>query len=195
MQADIVVDFESVARMNNLPLRMAAGVLAVAALLLCGCPPEEFPNTPAVTLEEINRIRNDADLDPQARRVALAELGLSESTINVLLSTLRTANQFGGTLRSAYDKVTTGRLFALTPDEVQIYADEASAVDDPLNVQLTDRQAQAIVTFFNDFHVTTPGELDALLRQTGFTPPETIPEGVLASVFVDFDPERLLPRF
>ena len=76
-------------------------------------------------------------------------------------------------------------------DEVQIYADAAGTVDTTIAVTLSDAQAQAIVTFFNDFRPHTRDELKALLATTGVTVPDTIPSGVLTNVFVDFDPQQL----
>jgi len=176
-------------------LKRACGylLLGLGVAFLCGCPAENFPDAVPSTLRDITVIVNDTDLTLQERRIKLADLGLSAEVINVLFSTERTANQYGGDLRTAYDKVVAGRLLDLTPDEVQIYGDGASAADTTLSITLTDAQAQAIVTFFDDMHITTSASLEAYLDQTDASVPDTIPSGVLQSLFVDFDPQLLLP--
>ncbi len=169
-------------------------LLGLGAVLLCGCPAENYPDTVPSTLRDINLIVNNTDLTLTQRRAKLAELGLSAEIINVLFSTERTANQFGGDLRTAYDKVVAGRLLDLTPDEVQLYGDGASAADTTLSITLTDAEAQAIVSFFDDLHITTSASLEAYLDTPDAAVPDTIPDGVLKSLFVDFDPQLLLPN-
>ena len=114
--------------------------------------------------------------------------------INALLTSERTANQYGGDLRSAYDKVKSERFNELTPDEVQLYGDEASDVDDGISFTLTDEQAQAIVDFFQDNSVATRNELIAFLddpiKVAGIS--SEIPSDVLNDLFIDFDPDALL---
>lgn len=175
--------------------RVIVGTLVLCgAILLGGCPPEDYERRVPTTLDEINRIIDDSSLDPQETREALAALGLTPSTINALLTDIRQANQYGGTPRSAYLKVAGDRLLELTPDEVQIYGDHASEADADLNLELSDEEAQAIVDFFNDYGISSRDKLAAYLDTTGTTVPSAIPDGVLDGLFVDFDPDVLLPN-
>lgn len=169
-------------------------IAVMVSFLAGGCPPENYPYLAPATLRAIDRIRNDDDLGPQEKRTQLEALGLSPVTVNVLLQDERLANQFGGTLRTAYTKVVAPNYRALTPDEIQIYGDEASAVDTTLSVELTDAEAQAIATFFKDEEISSADDLAAFLEDSANEVPEVIPDGVLRSLFVDFDPTRLLPR-
>jgi hypothetical protein len=173
----------------------AAGAI-LAGLLLVGCPAENYPNQVPATLTDINRIVNSTTLDPQEQRSELEALGVTDSTINAFLSSIRLANQYGGNLRSAYNKVVNGQFTSLTPDEVQIYGDQASLVDPnhALQVNLSDDEAQAVVNFFQDNNIPSKDALSAWLSEAGNTPPTTIPSGVLKALFVDFDPKLLLPK-
>jgi hypothetical protein len=178
-------------------MRLSATVLIIGLLVLTwGCPPEDYPNIVNPTLRDINLIRNDTDLNAQEKRAELEALGIDPFTINAILRTERTANQFGGDLRTAYDKVVGGRMNELTPDEVQIYGDSASALDtqDTLDVSITDDGAQAIVSFFQQERITTRDELTVYLNNADNTVPSNVPENVLKPLFVDFDPQRLLPK-
>lgn len=169
-------------------------VAVAVSVLVGGCPPESYDNLAPATLRAINRIVDDNDLTPQEKRTELEALGLSPMTVNVLLQEERLANQFGGDLRTAYVKVTTPDYRALTPDEIQLYGDEASEVDTTLEVELTDKEAQAIAQFFDDEEISSPEDLEAFLEDSDNEVPEVIPDGVLRSLFVDFDPTRLLSR-
>ncbi len=181
--------------MESTLLRLSLGLtVLLAAALLGGCPPEEFGHALPTTLTDVTRIVDDTTLTDQEKRVQLEGLGLSPSTINAFLQAQRTGNQFGGDLRSAYDKVVGNRLTALTPDEVQIYGDEAGAADKTLTATLNDEQAQAVVTFFSDFGISSRDELTAFLDTPGQTVPSLIPDGVLRALFVNFDSDLLLPR-
>lgn len=173
---------------------LQGGVVALAAL--CGCQPTGFPASVDATLDEIDRIVDNTDLSPQEKRSRLEALGLSPAVINGLLRDERTGNQFGGDLRSAVGKVVGAQFASLTPDEIQIYADEASAADGPLNVTLSDAQAQAIVSLFADENIQAAVDLDAFLDDPANVAglPELITEDTLRDVFVDFDPTRLFER-
>ncbi len=176
---------------------MRALVLLTGLTLLGACvPPEHFENAASATLQDIDPIRNDTKLTVQQKRGKLAALGLDPLTINALLQSERLGNQFGGDLRTAYNKITGGQMTALTADEVQIYGDEASALDanDQLNVTLTDEEAQAIVTFLITNNLDTRTALGAFVDNANNIVPATIPDGVLKALFVDFDPTRLLPK-
>lgn len=77
----------------------------------------------------------------------------------------RTSNQGGGTILSATGKMVGGRMTQLTPDEVQIVADQINDLNPQVNLTLDDDQAQAIVDFlaqnginsFDDFQNLEPG--------------------------------------
>jgi len=164
-----------------------------AMLMIAGCPPEDYDAVAPATLAEIDLIRNDADLTVQEQRTQLEALGLSPLLVNALLQDQRLGNQYGGDLRTAYGKIVEPDLSGLTPDEIQIFGDEASALDDELEVALTDEEAQAMVIFFDQYHLSTPAELDTFLAESPGSVPGKIPDGVLQALFVDFDPSLLLP--
>ena len=172
--------------------------IAIGVLLsVGGCPPEIFTNMLPATLEEINDVRGDSSLSAQEKRTQLEALGVTPLTINALLSSERLGNQYGGDLETAYAKLIAPNLRALTPDEVQVFGDEATAaVDDDtvLSVALTDAEALAITTFFDDNGLLTPAQLEAYLDDTANTVPDTIPDDVLQGLFVDFDTDLLIPR-
>ncbi len=175
---------------------LAGFALLWAATLLTGCPAENFQNKAPPTLQDINLIVKNTALTPQEQRTQLEALGLSDSTINAFLSSQQYGNQFGGTPRTTYDKVVGSAFTQLTPDEVQIYGQGASASDpnQQLSVSLTDNEAQAVVDLFHDFNISSKDALSAWLDTPGNTPPSTIPTGVLRAVFVDFDPKFLVPN-
>jgi len=170
---------------------LRAAVLGLI-LLVGGCPPENYPNLAPATLADVDRIRNDDTLTAQEQRAQLAALGFSPLTINALLQDKPLANQFGGDLRSAYQKVVAPDFLALTPDEIQIYATKASEVDDALNVDWDDTAALNIRDLFAREDLSSADELAAFLDAF----PGSVPTGVtveeLRSVFVDFDPDLLL---
>ncbi|MEW6250401.1 MAG: hypothetical protein AB1716_07125 [Planctomycetota bacterium] len=176
--------------------RILPVLVSAAAILLTGCPPENYPNVVGTTISEVDRVRNDEDLTPQQKRDSLAQQGFAPTTINALLSTERLANQFGGDLRTAYVKVTGGQLLDMTPDEVQIYGDEASGVTDTdqLDVVIEDAEAQAIVTLFQQNRIRTPEDLSDFLANPDSVIPSDIPPDVLRPLFIEFDPDLLLPE-
>jgi hypothetical protein len=177
------------------PVRLVAVLLISigAVLFVCGCPPETYPNVVPATLAEINPIVDSTTLTSQQQRLQLAALGLVPETINALLRSERTGNQYGGDLRTAYEKVIVPNFELLTPDEVQIYGDGASEADPNLSFSLTDSQAQAIVTLFADNALRTPDELSTFLADPATVLPTTIPDNTLTPLFVEFDPNLLLP--
>lgn len=161
---------------------------------LGGCPPELYPTLAPTTLEEANEIINDADLTRQERRDELAALGFSQRTINALLSADRFANQYGGDPRSAYEKVTAPDYTRLTPDEVQFFNADAVSVSADYSTEVDDVAAQAIVDLFREYDLDSPEELEAFLDDESNRVPTTIPEGVLEFLFVELDPDLVLPR-
>jgi hypothetical protein len=169
-------------------------IVLAAAGTLAGCDAPRPDALPA-GLDEINLILDNTALSAQQKRVSLEDLGLSPVVINGLLRSERTGNQFGGDLRSAYDKVVGGTLDQLTPDEVQIYGDAA----EPLagtgsDFTFTDAQAQEIVDFFVSHAVATSADLVAVLDDPAQAAglPADISSTALTGLFVDFDPELLL---
>ena len=175
--------------------RLATAALLFSVLIAAGCNPEVFRSAVPTTLEDINRIVNDSGLSAQEKRTQLVALGVSPSTINALLRSERTGNQFGGDLRTAWEKVTASAFNALTPDEVQIYGDGASAVDDAddLDVELTDDEAASVTVFFDDFAIVSAEQLASFLDQGG-EPTGLVDPNVYRALFVDFDPNTLIPN-
>lgn len=167
-------------------------LVLLGAALPGGCPRENYADLAPTDLAAVNRIIN-GDLEGNDRREALAELGLSPLMINAVLRSEGLLNQFGGTRRTAYEKVAGDRLLDLTPDEVQIYANSVNQIDTDIAYTLTDSQAQDIVTFFNDYGIRTRAALESFLDTPGSEVPDTIPDGALRDLFVDFDPALLLP--
>lgn len=167
-------------------------VLAVS--LLCWACPAPLPNAHPTALPEVNAIRDDGDLTPQEKRAALAALGFAPTTINALLRDERLANQFGGDLRSAYDKVTSDQIDALTPDEIQAYGDGANEAEDSNDYTLDDAEAQVLVDFFDANAIQSEGDLVDFLDDPAkaATVPTGIPEGILNDLFIEFDPDALL---
>ncbi len=171
-------------------------VLVGAIAVLAGCPSDNYPTDVGTNMQDVERIRTDTSLTPQQQRDQLAALGFDSDTINALLSITRLANQGGGTLRTAYVKITGGQLNALTPDEVQYYGDAVSAFDPNgvFNTTLTDAQAQAIVTLFQQNNLRTTADLSNWLANANNVVPATIPANTLKPLFIDFDPKQLLPQ-
>jgi hypothetical protein len=165
---------------------------ALAALVgACRGPLDEavFP-----TLADINTIRNDTSLTSQEQRAALTDLGLSPATVNGLMRGVRTANQDGGDLRTAYDKVVGDHLDEMTPDEVQLYGDAASSTGAKNSYTLSDTEAQAIVSFFRDNGIATKDQLLLFLDDPAneLTMSSDIPSGALDDLFVTFDTNLLI---
>jgi hypothetical protein len=179
--------------MRCIPVSVLLGSLALFA---CGCPSENYPNLLPATGVELNRVLQNSQLTLQETRTELANLGVDPVTINGLLQADRLGNQFGGDLRTAYTKITQPDFMSLTPDEVQVWGDEASALDpnDSLEVTLTDAAAQAIVTLFRNEGLASATALENFLADPLSSIPSAIPDGVLQSLFVDFDPENLLTK-
>ena len=180
-------------RIDMRGLQKAIIGIATLALLLGACD-VQLRNAFPATLKDVDEIRDNSSLTAQEKRTALVALGFSPTVINALLTDERTANQYGGDLRSAYDKVKGERFTELTPDEVQLYGDGAGDVDDGISFTLTDEQAQAIVDFFQNNSVAIRNELIAFLEDPikAATISSKIPANALNDLFVDFDPDALL---
>jgi hypothetical protein len=159
----------------------AIGVVGVVAATGCGQP--YYGAALDATLEQVELIRESDTLTPQEMREALAEYDIDPVTINGLLLGVRLANQFGGDLSSAYDKVVNDQLSEMTPDEVQYYGD---ATD---QTTLDDAEAQAIVDFFQDDGINSLTELEGFLDDPANQLPDGIDEASLRSVFIDTSTE------
>jgi len=174
---------------RTISVRAAAiGGLALLVLWGAACGQNIYPDAFDPVLRDVNAIVNDADLSGQEKRRRLEELGIDALTINALLRADRTANQFGGDLRSAFDKVTEERFTELSADEIQLYADAASEAVGGPNFNLADDQAQAIVIFFGQNNLNSPDDVEAFLDDPVNEVPTTIPDNAVREIFVDFDP-------
>ena len=161
------------------PKRLFAAVIGVTiGLSTAGCGQFMYDALP-LTLEELDDIRNDTSREPQEKRDALAALGLDAVTINGLLFGERLGNQFGGTLASAYAKVSENRWTALTPDEVQFYGDATDVA------QYADAEALAIVAFFNDEDINTEDALEEFLEDPAKELPTGIDQVNLEEIFIN----------
>ena len=174
-------------------MRNVCFVTVALLALLAGCAGPLAESMP-FTRADISKITADDTLTPQEKRTELEKLGLSPTVINAILSGTRLGNQYGGDLRTAYEKVTTGRYNEMTPDEVQIFGDEASSVDDTLDYTITDGQAQDIVSFFEANEIATVDDLLNFLDDpmSVLSIPGTIPDGVLNDLFINFDTDLLI---
>lgn len=166
------------------------GLTAAAAglvTLLAGCGAQGLYTFLPATLDHVDDIRNNAALEPQEMRDQLAALGFDPVTINGLLNSVQFGNQFGGTITTAYNKVVNGAMFSLTPDEIQIYANESGAGS------FTDDSAQKLATYFADNGITTRESLGTALDDPTIEFVSGPSMDTVRAVFVDFDPADLLP--
>ena len=154
-------------------------VLLSGICLSIGCGQVFYPAALGLSLEDVQEIINNDSLDAQEKRERLADNGIDEVVINGLLKDERLANQFGGDLESAYDKVVGDQMTEMTPDEVQYYGD---ATD---QTTYDDTEAQAIVDFFIDNEIDSLTELEDYLDDDTQEIPSAIDETNLRSVFID----------
>lgn len=169
----------------NIPMR---SIFPALLLALTGCGAVHFPNeVEAANLTEVNQIRNNANLTGQEKREQLQALGFDDVTINGLLRGDRTANQFGGTANTAFDKVTSGVLLTLTPDEIQLYGDLTNAA------VFSDAQAQELSDLFIDNLIATTDELEAWLTDNDIDSASGLTDEDVQAVFIDTDPDSLIP--
>lgn len=159
-----------------------------AALLAGGCGQDFYPASLDVTSNAVDEIRDDSGLDAQEKRERLREFGLSELVINGLLRGERTGNQYGGTLTTAFDKVSDGVFATLTPDEIQLYGD-ASATR-----TYSDAEAQAVSDLFVVQVINTADELAEYLDNPAIELDAEIDAEDLRAIFVDLAPDDLLDR-
>lgn len=93
----------------------------------------------------------------------------------------RTNNQGGGNIVTAGAKVAGGNIAALTPDEIQILADNVTEFQDtPVDVpELTDAQATAASDFLIANDVKTIEDVQSLIQQIEADPTSiVIPDSV-----------------
>ncbi|MGE3182217.1 MAG: hypothetical protein AB7N71_11350 [Phycisphaerae bacterium] len=174
---------------------MFSAIATSVTFLAGGCPNATRTEFPTNFLEA-NRFIQDTSLTPQERREQIRLLGITDSVINALMLDTRLGNQFGGDLRSAYDKVTGNGYQRLTPDEVQFFGDEATDVSASVDATLDDEEAQAIVNLFQDESLNNSADLATFLADPANSVkiPDAIPDGVLEDLFVDFDTDLLIER-
>jgi hypothetical protein len=161
-------------------------VTGLSMSLVAGCGQTEFDDALGVTLEQVDDIRASGALTPQEKRDALAAYGLSPVMINGLLQDERLANQFGGDLSSAYDKVVNHQLTEMTADEIQYYGDATDVTT------YDDEEALAILHFFADEGIDGVGEeginsrkeLEDYLDDSATGLPPEIDETNLRGVFI-----------
>lgn len=170
----------------NMRLRLFPASTAVCALLM-GCGAQNLDTFLPTTLDHVDDIRNSTALEPQEMRDQLAALGFDDVTINGLLRAITFGNQFGGTITTAYNKVVNGEIFSLTPDEIQIYANESGAGS------FTDDSASKLAAWFADNSITTGESLGTALDDPAIEFVSGLGADTVRAVFVDFDPADLLP--
>lgn len=172
-------------------MKYAFCMICAGLLTSWGCVPQPSPHSVGPTLDQIEAVRDDASLTLQERRLRLAEMGLSEVVINVVMIEQRLANQFGGDLRTALNKITSDRLHELTPDELQYYADAASGQGGAPLFDISDDEAQAIVDLLvmNDLH--SADDVTDFLRDNPELP-EDITRQLLEDLLVEVDPLTLV---
>jgi hypothetical protein len=160
-------------------LAIATTISGMTLMSVVGCGQTEFGAALDATLAQVERIRGDESLEPREKRDALAEFGIDAVTINGLLQAERLANQFGGDLSSAFEKVSNDRLSEMTPDEVQYYGDATEVTT------YGDAEAQAIVALFVDNNLDSRADLEGFLDDPATEVPAAIDETNLREVFVD----------
>lgn len=175
---------------------VAATMLVIAAAFMTGCGVDvsALPDRIPVFAENVTPIINDSGLSSQEKRDRLGELGLDPVTINGLLQADRTGNQFGGTLRSSYDKVAGSRFSELTPDELQIYTDAARAAGASITITLTDEQAQAMRDVLVDENLNSTSDVEAYIADPGNEIPAVLPADAFTQVFISLDPDTVLQQ-
>lgn len=160
----------------------------LALMFLAGCGAVHFPGEfDDADITNVNQIRNNANLTGQEKRDQLRGLGIDEVTINGLLRTERTANQFGGTENTAFDKVTGDLLLSMTPDEIQLYGDLTNAT------VFTDAQAQELSELFVDQLIASVDQLETWLTENDIDSANGLTDENVQAVFVDTDPDTLIP--
>ncbi len=176
--------------MHNLRSHLILGATLLALVGGCNGPLSDSLPT---TLIQVNAILTDSTLSGEVKRARLAELGFTPAQIDTFLTNERTANQGGGNLRTAYDKVVNSQLNQLTPDEIQLYADAAKVADSTISFTLSDQNAQAIADLFQSNAIASKDQLSAFLDDPAeaVTIPSTVPDGSLKAVFVTLDPTLL----
>ena len=97
--------------------------------------------------------------------IAVASTAMLVALTGCLSLDPRTSNQGGGSLISAGAKVAGGSLATLTPDEIQILADEASNLSPDIQIpELTDDQAEVVSEFLQVNNVNTLNDIEQLVE-------------------------------
>lgn len=144
-----------------------------------GCGREFFPDALPLTADEVDAIVSSSVLEPQEKRNQLSASGLDEVTINTLLRNERLANQFGGDLSVALEKVENDSFSTLTPDEIQYFGDATTVA------VYTDEEALAIAELFDDYQIDSATDLTDFLDDPATELPSAIDETNLRGVFID----------
>jgi hypothetical protein len=160
----------------------------MAVLLAASCGQDYFPDALDATLTQVDEVRNSDTLEPQEMRDELADYGIDPVTINGLLVGIRLANQFGGDLSSAHEKVDDNKLSQMTPDEVQFYADATEQTPE----ELSDAEALAIAELFRGNDIDSQTELEEWLDNSANELPAEIDEDNLRGVFIDTSTDDVL---
>lgn len=176
---------------------------ALFALVSGGCATIANPSDaiPGASVAAVDAIRDSDSFSAQEKRQMLASLGLDSLLIDAILTDVREANQGGGDLSSALEKVRGGRYTDLTPDEIQIYSDASIGTDttgtevdaSPTIELISDEDAAGISAFFAANNLNTAAELDDFLNDPTKVVPDGVSQDVLQSVFVTFDPDSINP--
>lgn len=171
-----------------------AFLTAAASLMGCGLEPLSLPDGRKVFAEDLTPIINSS-LSAQEKRDRLGELGLDPLTINGLLQSERTGNQFGGTLRTAYAKMTAPRFSDMTPDELQIYTDAARAAGAAgFSISLTDEQAQVLRDLLVAENLNSTSDVEVFIGDPGKEIPPVLSVDALAQIFINLDPNTVLQQ-
>lgn len=95
----------------------------------------------------------------------------------------RTSNQGGGSLVTAGLKITSNRISALTPDEIQILGDVAQSRN-PDMPALTDEEAALIQEFLAANRINSLDDITKLIAQLQADPASVfLPDGFLEAFF------------
>jgi len=170
--------------MNQIRYSWFSGFILICAFA-SGCGQTHFPHALDTTLTDTNRIVNDNSLTPDQKRAQLSALGIPDLTINALLRDVTNANQFGGTLESALNKVQGGQLDQMTPDEIQLYADATN------QASFSDAQAQSLTDLYDQAGIHTRDELKDYLDNPASELPAGLNATDIRAVFVDFNPSDI----
>ncbi|MFO0838609.1 MAG: hypothetical protein U1D55_08760 [Phycisphaerae bacterium] len=170
-------------------MRLRTVIAILAGIFCAGCGANNLPADFTLTTVDVDRIVNDSTLTGAEKRDQLRAAGFSDTLINGLLRGDRTANQFGGTLRTAIEKVRDGQFAALTPDEVQLYGDAGAATGGPFTGSISDEAAAAVTQLFANQQFADKDQIKAFLDDPANEVSSAIPNNLLRQLFVDESPD------